>query len=105
MLPHPFLEEALHIFLLSPSQEGGKPQRLALLDLFLKYALVLESYNQFNHCPDEDVEHFYHSRKSPFSCPLQCQHPFPLLDLYHHGLVLPSFKILYTWNHVVCTLL
>ena len=39
MLPHPFLEEALHIFLLSPSQEGGKPQRLA----FLKYALVLES--------------------------------------------------------------
>ena len=43
MLPHPFLEEALHIFLLSPSQEGGKPQRLALLDLFLKYALVLES--------------------------------------------------------------
>lgn len=49
MLPHSFLEEAMGIFFYL-LLERGKPQCPALLDLFLKYALVLGS--------DQNLVHF-----------------------------------------------
>lgn len=66
---------------------------------------------QYNHNPNQFMEHFYHNKR--FLMPFCSQYLFhlipgptqPLISLMSLKFRLTYFRILYIWNHTVCTIL